>query len=107
MAWVEGGEAPRQPPGDDVYGELRHALGLLFDKEEEILQPVRHGQLAVVDAVSVGDDTALLRLAEDVGQAHAWKRARGEQVAQHFTGADTGQLINVPDKEQMGTWRNR
>ena len=59
------------PVRDDVHGQLRDALSVFLGEEEEVGQFLGMWHLTGVDAVGVGDNPALLRLAEDVGEAHA------------------------------------
>jgi hypothetical protein len=67
-------EAARHAVGRDVDDQLGHALGGVLGEEVEVVQALRHRHLAGVDAVRVGDHTTLLRLAEDVCEAHARRR---------------------------------
>ncbi len=58
--------------------------------------------ISLVDAVRVGHDTGLLRLAEDLGEPHVRNgRAVGQQITQDLAGADGRQLVDIPDQEQM------
>lgn len=52
--------------------------------------------------MGIGDDTRLLGLAEDPGEADAGHRAAvREQIAQHLARADARQLVDVPHQQQM------
>ena len=65
----------------------------------------RLGHLALVDPVRVGDDPALGRLPEHLGQPDHRHRARGDDVGQHLPRPDRGQLVDVADQDQRRPWR--
>ena len=48
----------------------------------------------------VGDDPALCRLPEDLGQAHHRHRAGRDDVGEHLPRPDRRQLIDVADEHQ-------
>ena len=47
------------------------------------------------------------RLPEDLGQPHRGQRPGGQQVAEHLPRADRGQLVHVPDQQQVRARRDR
>ena len=57
---------------------------------------------APIDPVGVGDDPALRRLPEHLGQSHDRHRAGSDDVGQHLAGPTDGQLIDVADDQQRG-----
>jgi hypothetical protein len=67
----------------------------------------RLGHPALVDPVRVGDDPALDRLAEHLGQLHHRHGPAREEVGQHLTGSDRGQLVDVAHEEQRRPARHR
>jgi hypothetical protein len=65
------------------------------------------GHRARVDPVRVDHDAGLLGLAEDPGQPDRRQRPGGQHVAQHLPGADRGQLVHIPDQQQVRPGRDR
>jgi hypothetical protein len=50
--------------------------------------------------VRVGDDAALVSLAEDLGQAHDRHGTRGDDVGQNLPRPHRRQLIDITDEQQ-------
>ena len=80
----------------------RPSSGLLAADEIEVAAGcvARLGHQALVDPVRVGDDPALGRLAEHLGQPDHRHRAARDDVGQHLARPDRGQLVDVADQEQ-------
>ena len=55
---------------------------------------------ALVDPMRVGDDPALRRLPEHLGQPDHRHRPAGDDVGQHLARPDRGQLVDVADQDQ-------
>ncbi len=101
-------ELRRDAPGRDIHGEPAGLLGVVLDEEEEVLHPVGEGVLPGVDPVRVGHHAGLLGLAEDAGEPHGGHGAAGgQQIPQHLPRADAGQLVHIPDEEQVRARRDR
>ena len=102
-------EPGRDAPGHDLQ-QLGHAvLRVVAADEVEVAAGLlaRLGQQALVDPVRVGDDPALGRLPEHLGQPDHRHRARGDDVGQHLPRPDRGQLVDVADQEQGRPARHR
>jgi len=94
-------ELGRYPGAGHVDGQRRSGFGVVAGEQEEVGQPGGERGLAGVDAVGVGHDPGLGRLAEHLGQPHPRDRLGGEQVAQHLPGADGRELVDVTDQQHM------
>ena len=66
-----------------------------FDQEEIIFGPTLLGHPALDNAVGVLDNEALLRLAEDIRQAHRRHNAHAQNLAQNVARANAGELVGV------------
>jgi len=55
-----------------------------------------------VNAVGVGDDAALGRLAEDLGQPHHGNQAAFNEIPQDHSRPDRGELIHIPHQQKAG-----
>ena len=92
--------------GDAVLDDVDNIAGSLFrvfifNKEEVGIAPVADvGKDALVNLVSIGNDTARLCLTEDPGQADDGYCAWVDDVAEHVPGSHTRQLVDVADKYQ-------
>jgi hypothetical protein len=63
--------------------------------------------LGAVGSPLAGQVRAVLRRDDDyAGQAYPRDGAGGEQVAQYFTGADRGELVDVADQQQVRSGRD-
>ena len=82
-------------------------LGVLAAEPEEVAEPGQLRLLPGVDPVGVDHDAGLLGLAEDPGQPHRGQRPGSQQVAEDLPGADRGQLVDVPDEQQVRARRDR
>ena len=102
-------ELVRHALGAQRFDRRDNLVGILFRDEEEIafLWRIEDLQAAVVDAVGVGDDEAVLGLPEDFGEPHDRHRLRFDQVVQEVAGADRRQLIDVADEHDGRTLRDR
>ena len=60
---------------------------------------------ATEDPVGVGDDPAVGRLPEDLGQAHHRHDSALDQVPQHHARPHRRQLVNVAHQQQAGLGR--
>ena len=58
------------------------------------------GEVALVDSVGIGDDTATHCLAEDAGETHDGNPLGVDDVTEHVSGSDAGQLVDVAYKYQ-------
>jgi len=95
--------------------QSRRLLGILLLEDEEIarMPVVEHRHFATIDSMCVGDDITALRLAEDrvqpdngrIGQP-AMVFDRGNDVSQHVSGADAGQLVYVANQQQVSANRD-
>jgi hypothetical protein len=68
---------------------------------EEVRVPGQLRGTAGVDLVDVDHHAGLLRLPEDPGQPHHRDGARADQVPRHLACADRGELVYVPDEQQV------
>jgi hypothetical protein len=66
-----------------------------------------HRGLAGVDPVRVDHHPGLLGLPEDLRQPDPGDGVGGQHVAQHLPGADRGQLVHIPDQQQVRPRRHR
>ena len=79
--------------------------GILGRDEVEVavaLGPGEVGDGAPVDAVGCGDDPALRRLAEHLGQPHHRHRAGGNDVGQHLARPHRRQLVDIAHDQEGG-----
>src|SRR5262245_40079603 len=93
--------------GEDTFED---GLGRGGIDDIEIAGAVRGGGLGPLtsqNAVGGADDPALLRLAENLGQAHHRDRAGGDDVVEHGARADGRKLIDIADEQKAGARRHR
>ena len=100
-------EAARQAVGNHVDDEVGDQVRVVLGEQKEVGEAVADGQLPGVDAVGIGDHAASLRLPEHVGQPHAGQALGGEQVAEYFSCADAGELVDVADNQQVSAGWDR
>ena len=75
--------------------------GFLLDEEEiGVLSIADVGEVALVDSVGIGDDTATHCLAEYAGETHDGNPLGVDDVTEHVSYSDAGQLVDVTDKYQ-------
>jgi hypothetical protein len=96
-------EAARQPVGHNLYHQVGDPVGILLDEQEEVGQAVGDRVLAGVDAVGVGDHPALLSLAKHVGQPDPGQPVSTQQIPEHLSCPDAGELVHVTDEQEVGT----
>ena len=87
---------------DDPGGR---GLRILGRHEVEVAVACGSGEIgngAPVDAVRAGDDPALRRLAEHLGQAHHGDCTGGDDVRKHLSRPHRGQLVDIADDQQRG-----
>ena len=103
-----------EPPGDalghDLGDGLDDRLRLRALDEEEVplaVHRLQDGHHPLVHPVGVDHDQAALGLAEDLGQPHHLHRLRADQVGEHPSGADRGELVHVPHQDQPAVVRHR
>ena len=65
------------------------------------LGEIRH--VALVDPMRAGDDTALGRLPEHLGQPHDRYRPRGDNIGQDLARSDGRQLVDIANDQQRGS----
>ena len=96
-----------EAPGDARLHQLHDAAHRLFGigrgDEVEVglalgLRQIRHP--ALIDLVGTGDDPALRRLPEDLGQPHRGHGAGADDIRQHLPGTDGGQLVDITDHQE-------
>ena len=56
--------------------------------------------LPAVYFMSIDNDIAGLRLAEDPGEPHHWKSSRLDDILEHISRSDAGKLVSVPHQDQ-------
>ena len=99
-------ERPRQTAGGPLGGHLGQPVGR--DSHEHAVTgaqqgiwPGERGQLTAPNAVSIGDDLGLRRLAEHPLEPHGGNDTAGQQVAQHLAWPDARQLVGIADEDQL------
>ena len=102
----------RDPPGDEFHQQVPSLFGLLPLQEVEVRLRLRFRSRflwheAVPDAVRGGDDLAVDGLAEDLGEADHGRDSAVDDVAQHSSGSDRGQLVHVAHQNQTGACGKR
>jgi len=102
------GSRPKQlrNAGLNQFDDPRHSsFGIIGLHKIKIAVTVGLGEIgngALVDPVRGGDNPALRGLAKYLGQPHDRHGAGSDDIGQHLTRADRGELIDVADDQQRG-----
>ena len=84
----------------DYLGSGQTRVFLLDEEKVGILSIADVGEVALVDSVGVGDNPAGHCLAEYAGETHDGNPLGVDDVTEHVSYSDAGQLVDVTDKYQ-------
>ena len=88
-----------------VLVDHRHAVA--FQKKEVPALVIQPDLFPPVNPVGVHHDVALSRLAKNLLQPYYGERLRNDQIVQHLSRANAGELVDVPHQNQSGARTDR